>query len=649
MTVRFRVDTLRLETTAGDVTYAFGRDLTVLAGHTGVGKTTLLEILKFALGGDALLAPVARRDLVDVHVSLRIGDARLQLSRALDPDRRRTVRVVDLVTAERLPDCQTSGDERTLNELLMTALGLETGLKAAARGKRSTSAGAQITFNDVFKYMYVPQAEMNRDIAGSQDGYYDPKRKSVFELMFGITTADMLQMRSEINLLKGQIDAAEHDAGVVAEFLAATGLTSRFEAEAAFTDAQNRESESRATLASLHGQVSSVIDRESQVLRDLLTDAERALAEARELSTELARQRQEYEAEGRRIAQDIDRLARAEAAGLRLANIEFVVCPRCTQRLDQRDVPSEQCPVCLQADVIEGLPAANQYEGEQLRTQRDEIQDQLRIIAAQAAQSRTAEENRASLVSSLSREIDERTSSRVTPRLQAYADAAARAERAAAEQESLDLTLRQWDRAEDLSLAADELGKRRGRLQKELQTKEGALERRKDELFADLDQEFQQTVFDFGIPSVETASISRTTYLPLLNGGPFQEASAGGGIITATQVAYWLTLLTVAGRWRDTRLPAFLVLDSPRIAVSTSEDIAGQMYRRFVTQVDATPGRFQFIVADNELPAGIKRDFDEIAFSYDEPTIGTIPHPGPAHVKALAADFIPSSDGGSTP
>lgn len=585
--------------------------------------------------------------LVDVHVSLRIGDARLQLSRALDLERRRTVRVVDLGTAERLPDRQTSGEEQTVSDLLMGALGLRTGLKAAARGKGSTSAGAQITFNDVFKYMYVPQAEMNRDIAGSREGYYDPKRKSVFELLFGITTADMLEMRSQINQLKGQIDAAQHDAGVVAEFLAATGLSSRLETEAALTDAQNREGEARATLAALHDQVSGVIDRESQVLRDLLSDAERGLAEARELSTELARQRQEYESEARRIAQDIDRLARAEAAGRRLANIEFVVCPRCTQRLDQREVPLGHCPVCLQIDVVEGLPAANQYEGEQLRAQLGEVDDQLRILDAQVAQSREAEERRASLVGSLSQEIDERTSARVTPRLQAYADAAARAERAAAEQESLDLTLRQWDRAEDLSLAADELSKRRGRLLNELQDREGSLERRKDELFADLDREFQQTVFDFGIPSVETASISPTTYLPLLNGAPFEDASAGGGIITATQVAYWLTLLTVAGRWRDTNLPAFLVLDSPRIAVSTSEDIAGQMYRRFVTQVDAAPGRFQFIVADNELPAGIKRDFDEISFSYDAPTISTIPHPGPAQVKALATDFEPSSDGES--
>lgn len=639
MTVAFRVDTLRLDTIGGEVTYTFSRDLTVLAGHTGVGKTTLLELLKFALGGDALLAPVARRDVTDVHVSLRIGKSQLQLSRALHPGRRRTVRVVDLITRERMPDRFVSGQERTVSDLLMECLGLEIGLKAAARGKRSTSAGAQITFNDVFKYMYVPQAEMNRDIVESQQGYYDPKRKSVFELLFGITTSGMLEIRSEINVLKGQIDRAEHDAAVVTQFLEETGLGSRFDAEAALAEARHNEAEARATLDALHEQVSEVIDRETQVLRDLLSDAEHALAEARDLGAELTRQRREYEAEHHRVRQDIDRLARAESAGLRLANIEFVVCPRCTQRLDQRQVPPGECPVCLQSDVIAGLPAADQYESEQLRTQLTEIEDQLRIIAAQTAQTSQIEQQRVALIASLSAEIDNRTSTRVTPRLQAYADAAARAERAVAEQESLERTMRQLDRAEDLALAAEELATRRSGLQSKLDTLERSLERRRAELFAELDQEFERTVIDFGIPSIETASISPDSYLPLLNGEHFRSASAGGGIITATQVAYWLTLLTVAGRLHDTSFPAFLVLDSPRIAVSTSEDIAGQMYRRFVTQVDAAPGRFQFIVADNELPADITRDFDELAFSYDKPTVATVPHPGPAHVKPVASDF----------
>jgi len=635
VTTTFRIETVRLDTTNGPVTYTFTRDLTVLAGHTGVGKTTLLELVKYGLGGDGRLAPVARQHVSDVHVSVLIGDSRLQLSRGLDAARQGTVRVVDLITGDRMRDCTVSG-ERPISDLLLAAMGLETGLRAAARGGRSTSAGTQITFNDVFRFMYVPQAEMNRDIAWSQQGYYDPKRKSVFELLFGITSSAMLKMRSEINQLKSEIDAATRNAEVVRQFLTDTGLAGRLDAELKLAQSREDEASARATLSDLHNQVSEVIDRASQVLLDLLNDAERSLADARQLAVELARQRNEYGAERRRVEQDIDRLARMESAGLRLANIEFVICPRCTQRLDQREVPQGSCPVCLQDDVIAGLPASDQYESEQLRTQLSEINEQLRILESQDAQTAVATEARTDLVASLSSEIDQRTASRVTPRLQAYADAAAKAERAAAEQESWDQVLRQWDRAEDLAETAEEFTNRRSRLQKELSVRESELSRRKSEMFRELDSEFQSTVSDFGIPSIERASISPDTYLPILNGQPFMEASAAGGIITATQVAYWLSLVTVAARRRDTHFPTFLLLDTPRLALSTAEDIAGQMYRRFATQVAVTPGRLQVIIADNELPAGVQRDFQELNFSYDEPTVSTVAHPGPAQVQTLS-------------
>lgn len=634
MTTTFRIETVRLDTTNGPVTYTFTRDLTVLAGHTGVGKTTLLELVKYGLGGDGRLAPVARQHVSDVHVSVRIGDSRLQLSRGLDAARQGTVRVVDLITGDRMRDCTVSG-ERPISDLLLAAMGLETGLRAAARGGRSASAGTQITFNDVFRFMYVPQAEMNRDIAWSQQGYYDPKRKSVFELLFGITSSAMLKMRSEINQLKSEIDAATRNAEVVRQFLTDTGLAGRLDAELKLAQSRADEASARATLSDLHDQVSEVIDRASQVLLDLLNDAEKSLADARQLAVELARQRNEYGAERRRVEQDIDRLARMESAGLRLANIEFVVCPRCTQRLDQREVPQGICPVCLQDDVIAGLPASDQYESEQLRTQLSEIHEQLRILKSQDVQTADAIEARTDLVASLSSEIDQRTASRVTPRLQAYADAAAKAERAAAEQESWDQVLRQWDRAEDLAETAEEFTNRRSRLQKELSVRESELSRRKSEMFRELDSEFQSTVSDFGIPSIERASISPDTYLPILNGQPFMEASAAGGIITATQVAYWLSLVTVAARRRDTHFPTFLLLDTPRLALSTAEDIAGQMYRRFATQVAVTPGRLQVIIADNELPAGVQRDFQELNFSYDEPTVSTVAHPGPAQVQTM--------------
>jgi hypothetical protein len=45
------------------------------------------------------------------------------------------------------------------------------------------------------------------------------------------------------------------------------------------------------------------------------------------------------------------------------------------------------------------------------------------------------------------------------------------------------------------------------------------------------------------------------THLPLLNGGLFQSFSRDGGIITAVQVAYWTSLLTVTRCRRLSAVP----------------------------------------------------------------------------------------------
>lgn len=636
MTVKFRIMEVRFDTDKGMVEHAFPGDLTVLAGQTGVGKTTLLELVKFGLGGNGRLAPVARQHIAQVQLSIWIGEQRLQLSRALDPQRQDVVRVVDLVTGDQMPDHHVGGDERTVSDLLLTAMGLEAGLRAAARSGRGKSAGAEITFNDVFRFMYVPQAEMNRDIAFSQQGYYDPKRKSVFELLFGITSSSILQMRSEVNTLKNEIMNADQEAEAVKRFLKDTGLTSRTDAETRQEHAFQKEARARATLGDLQGELAEVSDRQAQVLRDLLNDAERSLAEARSLAAQLAQQETEYEMEHSRVALEIDRLIRMEAAGLRLASIEFSLCPRCTQRLDQREAPLGTCPVCLQEDVVSGAPIGGNYETEQLRSQLAEIDEQRCAIRQQGHLTDTAIQHRASLVASLTAEIDERTGSIVTPRLQAYADAAAELASASAEQHALEQVLRQWDRADDLTAMATQFKTRRVDLQSRLRTAEADLESRKVELFIELDAEFQATVTEFGIPSITTATISSDTYLPVLNGQPFTEVSSGGGIITAAQVAYWIALVTVAARRRDTHFPAFLLLDSPRLALNSEDDIAAQMYRRFAIQVAVTPGRLQFIVADNEPPGNIDAGtFTEMSFSYETPTVATIEHPGPAGVKTL--------------
>ena len=173
MTTRFRIDAVALHTTEGTVHYEFPSDLTVLAGPTGVGKTTLLELVKYGLGCDGKLAPVAIDHVHDVTVDITVGPSRLRITRSIDPRKGRTVRVTDLITRERLPDHRADSGEPSLNTLLMTALGLPDDMRAAARTGTSSNAGARISFADVFSFLYVAQSDINRDIAHSQESYRD--------------------------------------------------------------------------------------------------------------------------------------------------------------------------------------------------------------------------------------------------------------------------------------------------------------------------------------------------------------------------------------------------------------------------------------------------------------------------------------------
>lgn len=637
MTINFRIEQIRLDTTGGPVIYRFTSDLTVLAGPTGVGKTSLLELAKYALGGDALVASVAEENVSVVHITIRIGSDHYQLSRAVTPERAGIVEVTDLLEGQHLRDHYTDNREPKISDLLMTALRLPTGLLSAARSSNSTRKGSRITFNDVFRFMYVPQLAINREIAGSSNTYYDPKRKTVFELLFDLTTPELITMRSSLSELNNQASIAKTQVEAVERFLGDSGTTSMIEADLQLANARRDGAAASELLNTLTDDMVETTDRETHALRDLLAEAERGLLEAQTLRGDLTRELIEYTTEKRRVELDIGRLDRLVSAGARIASIEFSSCPRCLQSLD-REVAEGACRVCTQDDVVGDLPASGQYEAAQLRSQIEEIDEQLTQVRETQSKADEVTSDRQRLVQRLTVQIDERTRQRVSPRLQAYADAARRVERAVVQEAALEQVLRQWDRAEDLRSDAERINRERDDLAATIRSREAQAADRHAEVIGELTDEFQSTVQAFGIPNGQRARINPDTYLPELGGRRFDKVSSAGGIATATQVAYWMALVTVAARRRDTNYPGFLMIDSPRLALNTAEAMSAQMYRRFVTQVGVTPGRLQFIIADNELPQEYGREFTEVVFSYDAPTVSTVNHPGPANVKVVGSD-----------
>ncbi|MCX5055114.1 AAA family ATPase [Streptomyces sp. NBC_00474] len=637
MTTKFRLDKVAIYSTEGPVEYQFPSDLTVLAGSTGVGKTTLLELIKWGLGGDGQLAPVITDKVQDLSLEISIGDERLRLSRSIDPQKRANVRVTDLVTGDRLPDHQVKLGDSSLNTLLMTSLGLPSDMRAAAQTGRSTKAGSRITFADIFTYMYIPQAEINRDIARSQDSYLEPKRKAVFELLFGLADPDLFDQRSRANTLKGSVDEAEDHHQKILQFLRDSNTQSREEAQQELDKALAQQREAEEQRADLRDRIDPVTDRETQALRDLLNEAERSLADARKADVSLGRQKEELSGERRRVQGDLARLNRMRDAGERLAQIEFTTCPRCMQALKNREVPAGHCRLCLLPDETASTDELDHYETVQLKDQLEEMEKQLVFVEQQSQNGRQLILDRQKLVQHLETAIDSRTAERVSPRLQAYSDMSEKLAASRTAQKHFENVLQQWDRVSDLARAEEELRQRYDRLVREIEQKEENLKARRKYIVGEISKEFNRVVSDLQIPGVEEASIHETNYLPLLNGKPFRQFSRGGGIVTATQVAYWTALIAVALRERDVPYPMFLLIDSPRLALNEEQDLSAGLYRRLVTLAEANEGRVQLIIADHALPAAYRKDYDEIDFSYKKPTISSIRHPGKGNVKPLVS------------
>lgn len=637
MTTTFRIDRVLIHSTEGSVEYSFTSDLTVLAGPSGVGKTTLLELIKWGLGADGQLAPVIQNKVHDLALEISIGNERLRLARSIDPAKRNNVRVTDLTTHERLADHSIGPGEPSLNTLLMKSLGLPDDMRAAAQSGRSTKAGNRISFADILTYLYIPQSEMNRDIARSQEKYLEPKRKAVFELLFGLTDPELLTQRSQANILMGQVEEAADHHGKILQFLHDSNTQSREDAERALQEARTDQEAAEAERAHLRDDLDPVTDRETQALRDLLNEAERNLSDARASEASLVRQREELKSEHHRVQADLARLRRMQDAGERLAQIEFTTCPRCTQSLKNRDVPVGQCRVCLLPDETASTSDIDQYELMQLNDQLDEMQQQVHFIEQQIRHTQQLLHDRQELHQHLSMMIDARTTNRVSPRLQAFSDATERIAASRTAQEHYENVLQQWDRVADLAQAEDELRQEHKKLLRKIEYTEVRINERRKYLVREISKEFNRVVSTLQIPVVEEASIHPSNYLPLLNGKPFRQISRGGGIVTATQVAYWTALIAVALRERETSYPAFLMFDSPRLALNTEEELTAGLYRRLVTLAEANPGRLQLIIADNELPATYRKDFAEIDFDFKKPTVSTVRHPGKGAVKPIVA------------
>src|SRR5437773_859445 len=83
MSTRFQYRQLTLYGSGERFSYTFQPGVNVIVGPVGSGKTSLLELMQYTLGGDATLSPAVRESVASTAVEAQLGSQSLVFTRQL--------------------------------------------------------------------------------------------------------------------------------------------------------------------------------------------------------------------------------------------------------------------------------------------------------------------------------------------------------------------------------------------------------------------------------------------------------------------------------------------------------------------------------------------------------------------------------------
>lgn len=627
MSIKMRIDEMILNTNGGDYRFSFTSPCTVLQGPVGTGKSSLLELIKFVMGGTAVLTPVVRSEVRAVEAQVNLAGASLTLRRVLWHNAA-TVQVIDPRDdgEVRRLSVRPRPDQQSLSDALLETLGIPR-VKIPRARTRATGASVPLTFNDLYAYLYVEQQEIDRSVVHHTEVFREPKRRAVFELLFGLADADQLAAETELGLVRDALRAARERSTTVQHFLATASVQDEVALRQRQLDLGAAATAAAADLDRLRAEVAASTTAHRGLREEVLAAEKvaRVAAEAAQAAHAEVTRRVHLLAQFRI---DLAREDKARSASRRLAPLEFVVCPRCMQGLDDSRAQAGICLLCLQPDTSDMTAQLDEPldDSDEQSEELDRLLDRARADAAAADAALARAEHQ---LTAMRFHLDQVTAEAVAPRFQEIELLSASRARALADKEHIRNLLVFWAELHLLEEEAVRLEGEQLRLEQDIAA--GRARRKARRVVLDeLAELFEQTVLDLRVPWAQTATIDTTNYLPMVNDERFESLAVAGGTKTIVTVAYHLTLLAHALAHGDTLLPQLLVLDTPRKNLGSNpndKEMGGRIYQRIRTLVDAYHNEVQFIIADNDLP-------DDVAwikahrFSYDQPLLPHVLHPG---------------------
>ncbi len=598
--------------------WRFERGVNIIVGPIGVGKTTLLNLIRFGLGGSWTPTKKARESAHTVVLDLVAGAHEVTITRPFKGGR--VTVAVDGDMGRPIPLRATANRPETLSSHLLELLGIprvKVPTSRAKPGKRKTS----VSFPDVLTHLYLEQTEIDRSIAHSGDRNRENKRLYVFELLYGLLDAPLAELQTSIGAHSDRRSELIQERDTVEKWAERLKVTfdSAVSAERAAVEVEAADRElaaERVAHERLLAEMPDLREREAVALEQLEAAANRLN------ETQLERTRTREVAA--QLQLDIERMHRGRDATSTFQAFDYVSCPRCLQDLDIEH-PAGHCGLCGQHDVqppsVVAIKDEAERRAEQLRDsegllrvldrEEEKIRDELREFEQIRAAAREASADSERQLEAQQRIID-----------------ALLVRRAVAARE-----LEIANEVPDPSSATDELSaqisaeERAKALLVERAEHQADVLRANRERLGELSEIFRETLQRLDLPWFGgKAEIDADTYLPMVDDQSLDELSSGGMKATVN-LAYYLSNLVFALREPDAVMPRFLMIDGLRKDFGSGrEDLARaehiyeffEIRQRMMSGPPARP--FQLLIVDNDLPAS-QGNFNVLQLDYESPLI----------------------------
>lgn len=598
----FRLHRVRLAHENTDQNWNFEHGVTVFVGPVGVGKTSLFELIKYGLGGAGVLSSAVQQVGTRVVLDIEVQSGRFELARSLGRSGREVELTAQSEARRKLP-VRGRADRQTISDWLLDNAGIPR-VRLPSGSRRSTSARryARIGFPDIYRYMYLDQAEIDRSTARHLDRILDGPRKRAFEVLYGLTGPEIAELEVEIDRLKASADDYRSQIRAIVEFFHATDPGGSLE-------------KSRAEQQVLEGRLAAA-GQQLTTRRENAREASHAISGLRDELERLQHRISETRAaRAERIAQlDRLRLARAGAVSNHqraqlagdahdvFAALEYTQCPRCLQALRASNDQSH-CVVCGQPEPEPVTREALHAEKARLEDQVLETDDLIHHAAQTVDRAEREIHELEDAASRLRARIDEQARTAVAPFVEDIAELSAEVARLEERRIAFADRIGRYARLQALRDDTSKLDARQEEKVRELAEVRAAREQARERV-QDFSANFSETLERFEPPWYRRSHIDLNTYLPMVNGAGFEGQSAG--VKTMINDAYYLAnLMTALQQPQQIHLPGFLIIDSPRknFGAGIADRAAGDRIYSMIDTLRAVYGQdVQILVADNDLP-----------------------------------------------